>query len=231
MLIMNTRWLALIACSALLTGCAGMQNPQKANLAHCANQLKASKAENYPLVLQEGDLCLQKATLPASLHSLIYAVQADAYLNLKRFPEALAAKEKSMQLVVKPEPRAYLDLSAMYRAAGNPKKALELVQFNLDNGMGEAGKGAGFNMPTYYHLGLALTDLGQYREAAEAFSTGLQRQPDYAWAYYARGIAYDHLGNREDAKADFMKFSQIVDKKYLEQENKAKLAEYRISMP
>jgi hypothetical protein len=39
------------------------------------------------------------------------------------------------------------------------------------------------------------------------------------------------LGNREDAKADFMKFSQIVDKKYLEQENKAKLAEYRISMP
>jgi tetratricopeptide (TPR) repeat protein len=189
MLIMKTRWLALIACSVILTGCAGMQNPQKANLAHCANQLKASKAENYPLVLQEGDLCLQKATLPASLHSLIYAVQADAYLNLKRFPEALAAKEKSMQLLVKPEPRAYLDLSAMYRAAGNPKKALELVQYNLDNGMGEAGKGAGFNMPTYYHLGLALTDLGQYREAAEAFSTGLQRQPDYAWAYYARGIA------------------------------------------
>lgn len=177
---MKTRWFALIACSVILTGCAGMQNPQKANLAHCANQLKASKAENYPLVLQEGDLCLQKATLPASLHSLIYAVQADAYLNLKRFPEALAAKEKSMQLLVKPEPRAYLDLSAMYRAAGNPKKALELVQYNLDNGMGEAGKGAGFNMPTYYHLGLALTDLGQYREAAEAFSTGLPTSP---WAF------------------------------------------------
>lgn len=231
MLIMNTRWPALIACSVILTGCAGMQNPQKANLVHCANQFKASKAENYPLVLQEGDLCLQKNTLPASLQSLIYSVQADAYSNLKHFPEAVAAKEKSMQLAVKPDPRANLDLSAMYRDAGNPKKALELVQYNLDNGMGEAGKGSGFHMPTYYHLGLALTDLGQYREAAEAFSTGLQRQPDYAWAYYARGIAYDHLGSRDDAKADFMKFSQIANKKYVLEEHKAKLAEYRISMP
>ncbi len=227
---MNARWPALITGFFILTGCAGTQNPQRANLAHCTNQFKASKAENYPLVLQEGDLCLQKNTLPTPLQILVYAVQADAYSNLKRFPEAVAAKEKSMQLAVKPDPRDYLDLSAMYRGAGNPKKALELVQYNLDNGMGEAGKGAGFHMPTYYHLGLALTDLGQYREAAEAFSTGLQRQPDYAWAYYARGIAYDHLGERDYAKADFMKFSQIVNKKYVEQENKAKLAEYGISV-
>lgn len=52
---MNARWPALIACSLILTGCAGMQNPQKANLAHCKKQLNAAKAENYPLVLQEGD--------------------------------------------------------------------------------------------------------------------------------------------------------------------------------
>lgn len=228
---MNARWTVLIACAVTLTGCAGLQNPQKANLAHCANQFKASKAENYPLVLQEGDLCLQKNTLPASLQSLVYAVQADAHSNLKQFPEAVAAKEKSIQVAGKPDPRANLDLSAMYRDAGNPKKALELVQYNLDNGLGEAGKGSGFHMPTYYHLGLALTDLGQYREAAEAFSTGLQRQPDYAWAYYARGIAYDNLGSKDDAKVDFLKFSQIVNKKYVQEEQKSKLAEYRISMP
>lgn len=228
---MNTRWLVVIACSVTLTGCAGMQNPQKANLAHCSNQLKASKASNYPLVVQEGDLCLQKNTLPTSLERVIYAVQADAYSNLKRFPEAVAAQEKYIQLSGKPEPRANLDLSAMYRDAGNPKKALELVQYNLDNGLGEGGKGSGFHMPTYYHLGLALTDVGQYREAAEAFSTGLQRQPDYAWAYYARGVAYDHLGVRDDAKADFLKFSQLTEKKYLLQEHQAKLADYGISMP
>jgi len=231
MLIMNFRWPALIACSVILTGCAGMQNPQRANLAHCGNQFKAYKAQSYPLALQEGDLCLQKNTLSVSFQSLVYAVQAETYSNLKRFPEAVAAKEKSMQLAGKPDPRANLDLSSMYRDAGNPKKALELVQYNLDNELGEAGKGSGFHMPTYYHLGLALTDLGQYREAAEAFSTGLQRQPDYAWGYYARGIAYDHLGDRADAKADFTKFSQIVDKKYVMEEHKAKLADYKISMP
>ena len=169
---MNARFATLLACSALPTGCAGVQNPQKAELAHCANQLKASKAENYPLVLSEGDLRLQRATLPPPLQSLIYSVQADAYNNLKQYPEAVAAKEKAIQLKVKPDPRDNLDLSYMYRGAGNPKKALELVQYNLDNGLGVTGKGSGFHMPTYYHLGLEPTDLGQDREAAEAFSTG-----------------------------------------------------------
>ncbi|ROO36120.1 N-acetylglucosamine transferase [Pseudomonas sp. AF76] len=228
---MNARWSALIACSLLLTGCAGMQNPQRANLAHCSNQLKALKAENYTLVLQEGDLCLQKNTLPASLQSVIYAVQAEAHSNLNQFSQAVTAKEKSIQLAVKPDPRANLDLSAMYREAGNPRKALELVQYNLDNGLGEAGKGSGFHMPTYYHLGLALTDLGQYREAAEAFSAGLERQPDYAWAYYTRGVAYDHLGAKDDAKSDFKKFLALVDKKYLLEKHKAKLAELGVSVP
>lgn len=158
-------------------------------------------------------------------------MQADAHSNLKHFPEAVVAKEKSIQLAAKPDARANLDLSGMYRDAGNPKKALELVQYNLDDGLGEAGKGSGFHMPTYYHLGLALTDLGQYREAAEAFSTGLERQSNYAWAYYARGIAYDHLGDKDDAKIDFMKFSQMVDEKYVRDEHKAKLAEYKISLP
>lgn len=228
---MNARFATLLACSALLTGCAVVQNPQKAELAHCANQLKASKAENYPLVLSEGDLCLQRATLPPPLQSLIYSVQADAYNNLKQYPEAVAAKEKAIQLKVKPDPRDNLDLSYMYRGAGNPKKALELVQYNLDNGLGETGKGSGFHMPTYYHLGLALTDLGQYREAAEAFSTGLQRQPDYAWAYYARGVAYDHLNDKDDAKADFTTFAKLANKKYVLPEQQAKLDEYRITLP
>jgi len=228
---MNTRFIALIACTAALAGCAGTPNPQKAELAHCASQLKASKAENYPLVLEEGDQCLEKATLPPRLLSMIYAVQADAYLKLKRYPEAVTAQEKAIQLKVKPDPRDNLDLSYMYRSAGNPKKALELVQYNLDNGLGETGKGSGFHMPTYYHLGLALTDLGQYREAAEALSAGMQRQRDFAWAYYARGVAYDHLNDKDDAKADFTMFAKMTNKKYVLAEQQAKLNEYHITLP
>jgi tetratricopeptide (TPR) repeat protein len=231
MFLMNARFTALLACSALLTGCAGMQKPVDPNLAHCRAQLQASKASNYPLVLQEGNLCLEKNTLPPTMQSLIYMVQADAYGNLKRYPEAIVAKEKSMQLEVKPAPRENLDLSYLYRKAGNPKKALSLVQYNLDNNLGEAGKGNGFNMPTYYHLGLALNDLGMYREATESFSAGLQRQRDFAWAYYARGVAYDNLKDREDARADFTQFAKIVDKKYVEEEQRNKLAEYQISLP
>lgn len=57
---MNARWPIIIACTVILTGCAGMQNPKNPNLIHCTNQFKAHKVANYPLALQEGDLCLQK---------------------------------------------------------------------------------------------------------------------------------------------------------------------------
>lgn len=225
-----SRGLILLASALVIGGCAHQPTPEQANFAHCRAVANASKAENYPLVLQEADLCLEKNTLPPRLKSMVYLLKADAYSNLKRYQEAIAPKETSIALSPERESRAILDLSHLYRMAGNPQKALELVQSNLDAGMGETGKGAGFNMPTYYHLGLALSDLGQYREAAEAFSAGLQRQKDFAWAYYYRGVAYDHLGLCDDARADFQQFAKLANKKYVEAEHQANLDKYNIKL-
>lgn len=226
------RGLILLSCALVLNGCASHLTPEvQANRAHCKAVSEATKAEDYERVLQQADLCLEKNQLPPSIQSAVYSLKANAYASLKRFPEALVAKEKAVALEPTRDGRSVLDLSAAYRQAGNPGKALELVQSNLDSGLGETGKGGGFHMPTFYHLGLALSDLGQYREAAEAFSTGLLKQPDFAWAYYFRGIAYDKLGNREDARSDFSQFAKRVEKKYVEPKQLAKLAEYSITLP
>ncbi|AZC22026.1 MULTISPECIES: tetratricopeptide repeat protein [Pseudomonas] len=221
----------LLLGSLLLAGCAGLQSQDQINYAHCRLVGQAAKAEKFDVVLQEADLCLEKNQLSKPMQSLVYWLKSDAYANFKRYPQAIAAKEKSIELDGTPNARAVLDLSRLYREAGNPQKALELVQSNLDANLGEAGKGAGFNMPTYYHLGQALYDLGQYREAAEAYSAGLQRQPDYAWAFYHRGLAYEKLGLADDARGDFSSFAKLVDQQYVEPQHQAKLAEYKISLP
>ncbi|MGC5700087.1 tetratricopeptide repeat protein [Pseudomonas sp. NFXW11] len=228
---LSVRGSILLLCSLVLSGCAGLQSQDQINYAHCRLVGQASKAEKFEVVLQEADLCLEKNQLSKPMQSLVYWLKSDAYANFKRYPEAIAAKEKSIELEAKPDARAVLDLSRLYREAGNPQKALELVQSNLDSNLGEAGKGAGFNMPTYYHLGQALYDLGRYREAAEAYSAGLQKQPDYAWAFYHRGLAYDKLGQTDDARADLTQFAKRVNQKYVEPQHQAKLTEYKIALP
>ncbi|MCY7261039.1 tetratricopeptide repeat protein [Pseudomonas protegens] len=228
---LSVRGSILLLCILAVTGCASLQSQDQINYAHCRLVGQASKAEKFDVVLQEADLCLSKNQLSKPMQSLVYWLKSDAYASFKRYPEAISAKEKSIELGPKPDARAVLDLSRLYRESGNPQKALQLVQSNLDANLGEAGKGSGFNMPTYYHLGQTLYDLGQYREAAEAYSAGLQKQPDYAWAFYHRGLAYEKLGLTDDARADFTQFAKRVDQKYVEPQHQAKLAEYKISLP
>lgn len=225
------RGFSLLAAAAVLAGCAHQPTAAQRDLQHCANALKAIKTDQNQLVIQEADLCLAKNTLPAKIQSTVYLLKSAAYSNLKQYPEAIIAREKSIATDPQVEPRATLELSYLYRLNGNPRKALELVQSNLDAGLGELGKGGGFNMPTFYHLGLALLDLGEYREAAEAFSAGLVKQPDYAWAFYQRSLAYDRLGDKENARRDLMQFAKLVDQSTVEPEHKAQLAAYQVKLP
>jgi tetratricopeptide (TPR) repeat protein len=227
----SIRGFALLAVAAVVTGCAHQPTPAELNLQHCVNTSKAMRAEQNQQVIQESELCLTKNTLPPKIKSTVYLLQSVAYTNLKQYPQAISAREKFIATNPHPEPRATLELSYLYRLNGNPQKALELVQSNLDAGLGENGKGAGFNMPTFYHLGLALYDLGQYREAAEAYSAGLIKQPDYAWAYYQRALAYDRLGDKENARRDLTQFAKRVDPSTVEAQHKAQLAAYQIKLP
>jgi len=59
------------------------------------------------------------------------------------------------------------------------------------------------SMMVQYHLGLTLHALKRYEEALQALSLGLQSQPNYAPAYFQRGLAYEALGRREEARGQF----------------------------
>lgn len=59
------------------------------------------------------------------------------------------------------------------------------------------------SMMAQYHLGLTLSAMKRYDEALQAFSLGLEAQPGYASAYFQRGLAYEALGRREEARGQF----------------------------
>jgi len=61
-------------------------------------------------------------------------------------------------------------------------------------------------------LGLAntLTQTGDYREAIAAYNRYLEDvDPEFAGAYANRGIAYDRMGNHEQALADYRKAQEL----------------------
>lgn len=83
------------------------------------------------------------------------------------------------------------DASSLYDN-GEYKKAIEvnkkLIRFYQD----------GF---AYFELGKCYAELGQHRDAIEAFKEGIRIRPDYydAWAYYVLGVSHVHFDEYRDA--------------------------------
>ena len=46
-------------------------------------------------------------------------------------------------------------------------------------------------------------EMERFHEAMEDIDRAIQLTPDYAWAYYTRGLIYEGLGESEKAKSDF----------------------------
>ena len=55
----------------------------------------------------------------------------------------------------------------------------------------------------YYIQGIEYQDLGEYQLAINNYTKAINEYPDYAPAYYNRGIIYNKLEKYEDAIVDF----------------------------
>jgi tetratricopeptide (TPR) repeat protein len=55
------------------------------------------------------------------------------------------------------------------------------------------------NGHTFFNKGYALSNAGNYAEAINAFSKGIEINPKDAGAYYNRGLAYAKTGRHEKA--------------------------------
>ncbi len=104
-------------------------------------------------------------------------------------------------------------------------KALEIA-----NSLDEDGPGSGPGMAVNYHRGQALHRLGRYAEAVAAYTKGLEKQPDYAYAYYRRGLANEALGKLLDAEKDMRAAFGFEPKDGFELGVAQKLRDYKIEV-
>lgn len=56
--------------------------------------------------------------------------------------------------------------------------------------------------------GFELFIAGQLEEAASVFSAAIEKNPDFIWAYYGRGVTSTYLGNEAKAYEDFSVYGQ-----------------------
>ncbi len=67
----------------------------------------------------------------------------------------------------------------------------------------------------YFNLGYKNFDEGKHNQAIKDYDKAIQIDPQYAKAYYGRGLAYKFLGNSKKAIDDFRKFLTIGNDAHL----------------
>lgn len=123
--------------------------------------------------------------------------------KLGAYAESLAIQDEILRRWPEELFRVQIRRSATYRKMGDYPAALR----TLDDLVTEHGPQR--SMMFHYHRGRTLLGLKDYRGAVSAFSTGLENQPDYFWAYAKRACAYGNLGEIEKGLADLRRGREL----------------------
>jgi tetratricopeptide (TPR) repeat protein len=155
--------------------------------------------------------CLRQAGLSDMTRAHALQSRAWSHSNLSQHALALADQEAAFKLRPAKDHREFINYAVYLRHAGRHEQSLYAV---LSAERAEGGRRP--SMMTQYHKGWTLAELGRHKEALEAFTEGIPQQPDYAYAYWRRGLAYEALGNKEMAARDFERCAQLlIDKREL----------------
>ncbi|MDF3823063.1 tetratricopeptide repeat protein [Leptospira sp. 96542] len=136
--------------------------------------------------------------------ALIY--RAWAHHVLENFPASL--KDQQAAFAISPA-QSYGDLinmSIYLREMKQHQEALTtLAQADVFDKQARRN-----SMSTQYHIGWNLQLMGRNEEAVKVLTDAIPAQPNYPFAYYQRGLAYEGLADKEAAKADFEKFKELL---------------------
>jgi tetratricopeptide (TPR) repeat protein len=134
------------------------------------------KAGNY----DQSIALLQPAAEKNPQQDLLWGYLGDAYLSSKKYPEAIDAYNKAVDL--KPTNAGYLSgLGGAYAKAGQADKAIEFYN--------KAAEAEPNNKATYYfNEGAVLTNTGKVDDAIAAFDKVIALEPKKAEAYYWKGV-------------------------------------------
>ena len=102
-----------------------------------------------------------------------------------------------------------LKIANIYKQIGNNSKALnfydKLLTIDRDNA------------DAYFNKGLVLANQKNYDDSIKCFERVIQLSPDYPYAYYSLGMAYEQKGDKTKALEYYYLYSGIEqDKKMLD---------------
>jgi tetratricopeptide (TPR) repeat protein len=124
---------------------------------------------------------------------------ADAYLNKGIAERALGQADAALPDLDKAadlDPnltRAYDERGRVYMEKGDSRRAIE--EFTQSIRIRGTTDG-------YYQRGLAYEAMGEHQKAVADFDNAIAQQRDAPYAYRARAVARDHLGDAEGARED-----------------------------
>jgi protein O-mannosyl-transferase len=127
--------------------------------------------------------------------SIAYKNRADAYVEKKRYNEAIADYEMALVKSNFTYKDGYFGKGYTYYVLNDYKKAIENFDqyLKLNNNYINA----------YVYRGLSYFGLKQYNKAIEDISKALQMDPRAASSFYTRGLSYYYLGKYQEALKDY----------------------------
>lgn len=184
----------------LLFGCSNSEVPG----AICQAGSDAAHKGEYQQAVNVLSACLALPGVSTNDRAEALEARAWSYSNLKQHLLAVRDQEEAYKLRPPSQYRQYINYASYLRRVGRVQDSLSAV---LEAEAMEAGR---ISMMTQYNKGWSLLELGRYQEAVEAFTKGVPIQPDYAFVYWRRGLAYEGLGDNTQARADFEKSARLL---------------------
>jgi len=213
--------LTRIGIVAFLTGVFAA--PSFAQPAECQAGMKAYVAKTYDEALPSLAQCLS-LPIPSEARSLILQVRAEVYGAQEKWALAIGDQQAAIAAIPPKNAWPYVMLGAYFRKAHRLDESIAALQTAMT--FDEDGPGSGPGMAVHYHMAQTLHEAKRYREEIEVLTKGIPKQPDYAYALYQRALAYEALDDRDQAKRDLFRASEIAPKDGFPPAIAAKFAEY-----
>lgn len=213
------------AASEQITGDAGAVNTQ----ATCSAEVARTRFDDHDKVIEVTSRCLAVPGQGILARSVFLRARGEAYEAQHNDVSAIANLEEAYRLVPPKTGWEIIALAAAYYNAGRYADAVALIQDGMRREIGMSGRGSGFGMPLYYHLGRSLLALNRNEEAIEVLSAGIPAQPDFAYAYWCRSLAYENVHDEPHAKADLVQFARWADSEKLTDDERSRLRRYGLA--
>jgi len=163
---------------------------ENAKIGSLNNMLKEAQADmtakNYDAAAQVME---QAAQADNNQHDQIYGVLGDAYLGSKKYPEAIEAYNKAIQ-IGSTQTRANTKqmMASYYNNLGQAYARTNKIPESIDAYNKAAEQDPTRASQFYYNEGAVLTNTGKTDDANSAFTKSIQADPNHAEAYYQRAI-------------------------------------------